>query len=85
MWQPEKCNSFASTRDIKNHIQRYLNGQNPESPEEGIIFMSMFNDIKWTKNGIADTCLLNAKEVSARTLVLLGACVRKYVVEPKFQ
>ena len=60
-----------------------------------IIFMSMFNDIGWTKKGNTETCLHKATEVAAcatqfkpgHWLVLLGvgARVRKDVVEPKCQ
>ena len=55
----------ASTIDINKHIQKYLIGQNPESFDAWIIFMCVFNDIQWTKEGSADTCLHNAKEVAA--------------------
>ena len=63
-----------------------------ENPSmRGSHFMSMFNDIEWTKRGNFETRLHYAKEVAAHptqiqamTRVLLGACVRKYVVEMKF-
>ena len=55
----------ASAVDIKQHIQTHLNGRNPESFEDGIIFMSMFSDTEWTKTGNTETCLHNAKEVTA--------------------
>ena len=77
----------ASTLEIKKDIQKYLNGQNPESFDGKIIFMSMFNDIEWTKKGSTETCLRDAKEVAAYAtqfkpeLVLPGARVRKYVRE----
>ena len=78
----------ASTLDIKKHIQIFLNGQDPESLDEWITFMSMFNDIEWTKKGNTETCLHNAKEaaafatqlIQARTpLVLPGARVSKKI------
>ena len=55
----------ASAFEIIQHIQKYLNKQNPESFDERIIFMSMFNDIEWTKQGITAICLHNAKQVAA--------------------
>ena len=84
----------ALTLDIEKRIQRYLNGQNPESFDEGIIFMSIFNDIEGTKNN-TKTCLhlvffilkkkaVLATQFQARALVLLEASVRKHVVERKF-
>ena len=58
----------VSTIDIKKHIHKYLNGQNPDIFDERIMFMSVFHDIKWTEKGD------NAKEV------LPAASVRNYVV-----
>ena len=55
--------SGASTLDIKRYIQEDLNGRTPESFDERIIFMSMFNDLAWIGN--TETCLYNAKEVAA--------------------
>ena len=55
----------ASTPDIRKYIRRCLNGQILEPFDERIIFMSMFNDIAWTKKGDTETCLHNAKEVAA--------------------
>ena len=68
----------AHTIEIKKQFQTYFNGQVLESFDERIIFMSMFSDMEWTKNGNAETCLHSAKEVAAfatqsiqaRTLVL---------------
>ena len=37
------------TIDIKSHIQNYLNRQNPESSGGRITFVSMFNEVQWTK------------------------------------
>ena len=45
----------ASALDIKQLVQTHLNGRNPESFEDRIIFMPMFNDIEWTKKGNAET------------------------------
>ena len=45
--------------------RQYLKGQNPESVDEWIIFMSRFNDIEWEKKGNTETCLHNANEVAA--------------------
>ena len=55
----------ASAFEIKKHVQKHLNGQTPESFDEGIIVMSMFIDTEWTKKGNTETCLHNAKEVAA--------------------
>ena len=55
----------ASNFDIKRLSKEYLNGQTPESFDERIKFMSMFNDIEWTKKGDTETCLHNAREVAA--------------------
>ena len=55
----------ASTLDIKKHIQTHLNGRNPESFGERNFFMSIFNDIEWTKKGHTETCLHNAQELAA--------------------
>ena len=68
--------------EIKKHVQKYLNGQNPESFEK-IILVSLFNDGEWTKKDNTETCFCDS--VQARTLVLLGACVRKDAVERTFQ
>ena len=62
IWHIFPC---ASTLDINKHIQKYLTGQTPESLDESIIFMSMFNDMEWTEKGNTETCLHNAKEVAA--------------------
>ena len=37
---------------------------NPEQFERIILFISMFNDIDWTKKGNSDVCISNATEVS---------------------
>ena len=50
---------------IEEHIQKYLNGQNPESTDERITFMSMFDDIGRTDKGNTETCLHNANELAA--------------------
>ena len=55
----------AHTIDIEKHIRTYLNGRNPESPEDRIIISPMFSDIDWTKKGCTEICLHNAKEVAA--------------------
>ena len=75
----------ASTLDIKKHTQRRLNGQTPESFEGGIIFMSMFKDIEWTKKALLKPVCTMPKKwqqlrslIQAWTLVLPGAGVRKY-------
>ena len=52
-----------STIQFNRHFQEHFNGQTPDSFYENIIFMSMFNDIEWTKNDNADICLRSAKEV----------------------
>ena len=39
----------CSTIQIKEHSQNYQKEQNPEYFDERIIFMSVFNDIEWTK------------------------------------
>ena len=53
------------TTQIEKHIQGHLNGQNPESVKERITFVSMCNDIEWTKKGNTETCLHNAQDVAA--------------------
>ena len=78
----------ASTLHIKTHIQRCVNGQTPESFDEGIIFMSMFNDKERQYRNLFAQCQGSGSicdQVQARTLVLPGARVRKHVVERKFQ
>ena len=80
-WQPENCNSFGTefqvlpTLDIKKHIQKCLNGRNPESFDEWIKFMSMFNNIVMDKERRYRNLFAKAK-----TLVLPRARVRKHVV-----
>ena len=69
IWQPEKCKSFGtycqgvSTMDIKRHMQKF--GQTPKYFDERIMFISLFDDIGWTKKGNTETCLHNAKDVAA--------------------
>ena len=82
----------ASTIGIRRHVQDYLNGKNPEFFDEGIIFMSVFNDIEWTKKSHTENVFAQCQKSSgicdptqARTLVLLEARVSKDVVEWKFQ
>ena len=55
----------ASTLEIKKHTQKHLNEQNPETSDHRIIFMSLLNDIEWTKKVNTETCLHNAKDVAA--------------------
>ena len=68
-WQSKKCDSFGVNYQVlllfnsTRHFQEHFNGQTPDSFDESIIFMSMFNDIEWTKNDNADICLRSAKEV----------------------
>ena len=62
--------------------------RNPQYYDERIIFMSMFNDIEWTKKGNTEQVLHTAAfcdPIHARRQVLPGARVRKYVVECNFQ
>ena len=60
---------------IKRHIQECFIGQTSESLDEKIKFMSMFNDIEWTKEGDTETGLHNAKEVAAiATQFMPGPC-----------
>ena len=84
--------SGASTLDIKKHVQEHLHGQTPESFDEGIMFMFMFNDVEWTKIGSTEIYSHNAQEVAvvARQLkpghwCFLGPPSRNFVVERKFQ
>ena len=76
---------------MKKHVQRYLNGQNPESLEHRIIFMSMFNDMEWTDRQYRNLFVQGQRSgsicvpIQARTPVLLGARVGKHVVERKSQ
>ena len=82
----------AHTLEIKKHIQTCLNDQNPESFEEMIIILSMFNNIARTKKVNREICFINTKkattfaaQIQTRMVVLPGACVRQDVVERKSQ
>ena len=46
-------------------IQKYLQYRNiePEEFEHRILFMSMFNDIEWTKTGNEENCISNSERV----------------------
>ena len=49
----------ASTVDIKERVQKHLNGPNPEYSDERIIFMFMFNDIEWIKkDNTENVCIM---------------------------
>ena len=61
IWLLEKCNIFGSYYQVL----KTRDGQNPESLDERIILMSLFNDIEWTKKGNTEICLHNAEEVAA--------------------
>ena len=80
----------TNTVDIKKHIQTHLNQRNPESFEDTIIILSMFNDILFEKETqYRDLSAQRPRSgsiggtIQARTLVLAGASVRKYVVDRK--
>ena len=45
------------------HIKMAKGGTKLEEFEDRFIFMSMFNDIAWTKNGNSLDCISNSKEV----------------------
>ena len=47
------------------HTDKDLQDRNiePEKFEDRIIFMSMFNDIRWTKRGHAEKCISNSEQV----------------------
>ena len=51
--------------EILQKIQRDLQDRHiePEKFEDRIIFMSMFNDIEWTKRGHSETCNSNSEQV----------------------
>ena len=71
IWQPEKCNSFgtgAGTIDFKKRIQIYLHGLDPQSFEERIVLLSMFNDVDETpkKEMQSDVCTTPKKWQSFR-------------------
>ena len=53
--------------EILQKIQKDLQNQNiePVSFEERIIFMSMFNDIDWTKRGNSERCTSNSEHVKS--------------------
>ena len=52
--------------EIFRRIQKDLDTRriNPDRFERRILFMSMFNDIAWAKNGNSSECISNAREVS---------------------
>ena len=52
--------------EILRHVQQDLNARRitPDQFEGRMIFMSMFNDIEWTKKGHSDVCISNARKVS---------------------
>ena len=51
--------------EILQKIQEDLQDRNfePEDFKDRIIFMSMFNDIEWTKRGNTETCIFNSEQV----------------------
>ena len=51
--------------EILQKIQEDLQDRNVEleNCEDRIIFMSMFNDIEWTKRGISEQCISNSEKV----------------------
>ena len=69
----------AHTGDMKRNVQKYLNGQAPESFDARIIFMSMFNKERHYRNlfaqrqRIGSICCTN----QTRTLVPPGAASEK--------
>ena len=96
--QPEKCNSFGTYCQVlspltsRSMFRNTSTGENPESFDESVMFMSMFNNIEWTKKGNFETCFAQCQRsgsfcdtIQARTLVIPGACVREDVVERKSQ
>ena len=63
--------SGISSQDLHQILQRIQNGLQerniePEKFGDRIIFMSMFNDIEWTRKGNAENCISNS-EKSRRT------------------
>ena len=54
-----------SSLEIFQKIQKDLQDQNisPEKFEDRIIFMSIFNDIDWTKRGNSERCISNSQQV----------------------
>ena len=73
---------------ILQEIQQDLERKNikPEEFTDRIIFMSMFNDIDWTKRGNDEMCISNAEspglreEILARTLDVSGSWIGNEVV-----
>ena len=59
-----KWNIFPGRTSLEK-IQKDLQSQNgePQHCEERIIFMSMFNDIDWTKRRNSEKCLSNSEQV----------------------
>ena len=51
--------------EILQRIQKDLQVQNiePEIFGDRVIFMSMFNDIEWTKKGNSEQCISNSEHV----------------------
>ena len=56
------CTSIEILRQIQKVLQNST--KNPEQLEGRILFMSMFNDMDWTKNRISVECISNSKQVS---------------------
>ena len=95
VWQPQMCNSFGTYYRCFHHWHRgaysELRGQNPESFDGRIIF-HIFVQRHWMDNerqyrNLFAQCQRSRSicdQIQARTLVLLGARVRKYVVKHKF-
>ena len=83
---PLVMNYVAEWSSSRTDQDAYLNGRNPESFEDGIIILSMFNDIGSTKRhrdlfAQRQTSGSMCGKIQAKTLVLPGACVRRDVVE----
>ena len=84
-----ECNNFPglTSLELLQKIQKELKDQNiePEKFEERIIFMSMFNDINWTKRGNSDVFQSpnksrSTEEIVARTLKIPRPWREKEVV-----
>ena len=63
--------SLQSLQEIQQDLKR--KSIEPEEFKDRIIFMSMFNDIDWTKKGNDEICISNAEKVKNYAMRFLQA------------